>query len=43
LEEAIAAYSAALDGFVAAGATTNTIICRANRDKTQALLTQRRG
>jgi len=43
LEEAVAAYDAALDGFAAAGTTANINACRANRDKAQALLAQRKG
>lgn len=41
-EEAVAAYDAALSAFPEAGADRCVAVCRANRDRTMALLDQRR-
>ena len=43
LEEAVAAYNAALTIFVQAGADYYNRICRANRDIALAQLTERKG
>jgi hypothetical protein len=43
LEEAVAAYNAALTVFVPARADYYTDTCRANRDRTLAQLTERKG
>jgi tetratricopeptide (TPR) repeat protein len=42
LEEAVTAYNSAPVGFGAAGAQSEIDTCRANRDKAQALLAQRK-